>query len=290
MSRSSDRPGLLVPEEYTHLYHTPWYEQLKQAQRLHYNTLYGLRINEQFIQFEELFIKGLMPSLKRHKAVKDNSRLLDAIGLVLQDEERHSRMFARYNRAIRPDLYRHNPTPFTRLRPFEQRLLKILLATPGLLPAMLWLLLAMEEMTTAISHALITHPHADRLDKGFIDLHRLHMLDEQRHVGIDMKLILSLQEYTPVIRQKINAGLFRNVFNNILQPRRSTILVIRQLVREEPELHPSTQQMIRAITALDLQSAFPANLVSADRLPVLHSLFDRFPDFRLKHPGLTSAL
>ena len=289
MSQSADLPALLVPEMFTHLYQTPWYAQLDPAQRLTYNRLYGLRINEQFIQFEEVFIKGLMPRLKRHKSLRDNPRLLNSVELILSDEERHSRMFAQYNQAIRPDLYRHTPNPFTPLSTIERILLNGLLAAPGLVSCLLWLMLAMEELTTAISQALIDHPRSDQMDQTFLTLHRQHLHDEKRHVGIDRKLILNMPAEASSLGQQINARLFRYVFSNVLKPRRSTIQVIRQLVRDCPELAPLKKDMIDAVRTLDPQTAFPANLLGADKLPVLHSLFDHFPDYRVKDLGLTAT-
>ncbi|MEN8180080.1 MAG: diiron oxygenase [Pseudomonadota bacterium] len=272
---------MLVPEEFTHLYHTSCYSLLSEDQRLKYNQLYGLRINEQFIQFEEVFIKGLMPRLKRHSTLKDNPRMLADIESVLRDEEQHSLMFAGFNQETRPDLYDQSRNPFTRLSTVEHSLLRILLATPGLLSGLLWLMLAMEELTTAISSELISHPRSGELNQAFIALHQRHLHDEQRHVGIDMKMILNLQEHIPAAVNKINAVLFRNGFRNILRPRRSTIHVIRQLVQEEPGLNHLAQNMIDEIRALDPHIAFPANLIKLDKLPVLHGLFNRYPDYRL---------
>jgi hypothetical protein len=269
-----------IPEAFTHLYHTSCYARLSEEQRCKYNKLYGLRINEQFIQFEELFIGRLMPRLQRHRRLKGNPSLLNAIESVLRDEEQHSRMFGRFNQTIRPDLYRQSHSHFTRLSPVEHLLFKLIMITPGILPALLWLLLAMEELTTAISDALISHPHAADYNQTYLALHRTHLHDEKRHVGIDRKLIIeALKEITPA-RHRLNAFLFRNLFLNILKPRRSTVQVIHQLIREEPGLRRDRDSMIREIAALDLHKAFPANLVTPDTLPVLHALTDRYPEYR----------
>lgn len=269
-----------VPEEFTHLYHTSGYARLSKRQRNKYNKLYGLRINEQFIQFEELFIGRLMPRLKRHRALKSNPFLLDAIESVLRDEKQHSRMFGRFNQAIRPDLYRQSHSHFTKLSPHEQWLFKLLMISPGILPALLWLLLTMEELTTAISNALISHPRAAEYNQTYLALHRTHLHDEQRHVGIDRKIIIeTLKEVSPS-QHKLNAFLFRNLLLNILKPRRSTVQVIHQLVREEPGLKQHMAGMIREIAALDPHKAFPANLVKPGTLPVLYDLLDRYPEYR----------
>lgn len=288
MVQSTELSCKFVPEDFTHLYHTSCYAQLNELQRLKYNQLFGLRINEQFIQFEEVFIKGLMPRLKQHSALKNNSQMLAGIESVLKDEEQHSLMFARFNQETRPDLYLQSCNHFTRLSTVELTLIRMLLATPGLLPGLLWLMLAMEEMTTAISSELISHPQSDELHSAYIALHQRHLHDEKRHVGIDMKMILGIQKHTPAPVHKINAMLFRSVFRNILKPRRSTIQVIRHLAREEPGLKRLAQTMIEEITALDPHTAFPANLVRADNLPVLHGLLSQYPDYMLPMPDDTA--
>ena len=289
MASLQSTPRKCVPEEFTHLYHTSCYAQLSEAQRVRYNILFGLRINEQFIQFEELFIKALMPRLKLNNSLKTNPRLLAGIESILRDEERHSRMFARINRSIRPDLYHQTDNPLTCLSAMEQGLLKLLLQTPGLLPALVWLLLAMEELTTAISSTLLHHPAAAELNQDYLAVHRVHLQDEKRHVGIDRKMLLCLLERLPSPVRKLNALLFRKTFRSILTPRRSTVRVIQQLLREEPGLETQGRKMMQEVTSLPLPLAFPANLITRKRLPVLYDLFERYPEYRPAAVAMTST-
>ncbi len=270
-----------VPEDCTHLYHTSCYSQMNNQQRLKYNQLFGLRINEQFIQFEDVFIKGLMSRLKRHQKLKNQPQLLADINRVLKDEEQHTRMFASFNSHIRPDLYAHSNSHFTRLSPLENSILNTFLKTPGLLPGLLWLMLAMEEMTTAISREFISQADGYNLDPAYIALHQHHFDDEIHHVGIDKKIIAMVLEHSSMAARKLNALLFRKTFTSILEPKRSTVKVILQLVKEEPELQPLQQTMIDEIKALTPEQAFPANLVQSDKLTVLHQLSMQYPDFRL---------
>lgn len=277
--------SLLVPEACTHLYHTSCYSRLTPQQRLKYNQLFALRINEQFIQFEDVFIQRLMSRLKRQRQIKNQPQLLADIERVLKDEEQHTRMFARFNKQSRADLYTQSNMLFTRLAPLEYFLLGAFLNTPGLLPGLLWLMLAMEEMTTAISRELISHPDADKLDSAYLSLHRQHLRDEIHHVGIDKKIIAAILERLSAPGRKINAILFRKVFASILKPSRSTLQVIQQLIHEEPELLPLQQTMIDEVRALEPAQAFPANLIQVDKLPVLHGLFIQYPDFYLASHG-----
>jgi len=282
-----DNSQKFVPDALTHLYHTSCYDHLSERQRLKYNHLFGLRINEQFIMFEEVFIRALMPRLKRHRCVKNNPQMLDDIDSILIDEEQHSEMFARFNKRIRPDLYLLNREHFTRLSVIEKGMFRLFMNTPGLLPALLWLLLAMEELTTAISAELINHPQSSALDENFITMHQHHLHDEKRHVGIDIKIVQNILENTSVQGNRINAILFRNVLGSILKPRRSTVQVIRQLASDEPELRKHVATMIAEITALQSHIAFPANLITTEKLPVLHTLSTRYPEYQL--PTATPA-
>jgi hypothetical protein len=271
---------MFVPEEFTHLYHTGCYQQLNDVQRLKYNQLFGLRINEQFIMFEEVFIRRLMPRIRQHPGFRNNRRLLHDIESILADEERHTRMFACFNQTIRPDLYQQQREQFTRLSRWENSLIGLLMRTPGLLPALIWLMLTMEELTTAISAELVEHERAGELDQRFINMHQQHLEDERRHVGMDVKFVREIQDCVGAPMRKINAGLFRAVLRSILRPQRSTIQVLSRFTQEEPCLQQKLPEMIRQVTALPASLAFPANLVTAEKLPALYNLATRYPDYK----------
>jgi len=54
-----------VPEEQTQLYYTPGYTALTRAQRIRYNQLFGLRVNEYIMMLERDFVDPVLKALRR---------------------------------------------------------------------------------------------------------------------------------------------------------------------------------------------------------------------------------
>lgn len=273
-----DRPFL--PDECTHLVHTPHYANLTEQQQLAYNQLFGLRINEQFIMFEEMLIVRLVPRVINHPTFRHDRKMTDALDQLLQEEKIHTRMFADFNRQVKPDLYLQRQFRFVQLTWLEHALLNVCTQWPGLLPGLMWLMLALEELTTALSEAIIQHKDVQRLDNQYIKLHKLHLQDEKRHVGIDRHIVQGIVETSPAWQQGYNAYFFRQVFSSIIRPQRSTLQVIHELVHEFNELEPAKQEMLESVRKLDPTIAFPGNLVTPNQLPVTFRLLDRYPAYK----------
>src|SRR6185436_10258369 len=76
LSAPIDLARPFVPEEYTQLYYTPLYATLSAAQRLRYNQLFALRINEYIMMLEADLIERLLPALARRPVVRDDAALM----------------------------------------------------------------------------------------------------------------------------------------------------------------------------------------------------------------------
>ena len=263
MMSPRDTARWYIPEEYTHLFHTPVYQALNDAERTNYNRLYSLRINEQFFTFEELFIQKITQRIRHHRAFRQETELLDSITRLKLEEEQHSRMFRSFNQRSRPDIYSGRDIYFARLSRLESGLLDLLVRLPGLNPALIFLMLAMEELTTAISTEILNHPLVNDLDQDYVELHRRHLRDERRHVGIDVKILKKVMACAPAGLHPVNAAVFRRIFGTILKPQRSTIRVIQHLAGESGRLAGMKREMIDAVKSLDIASAFPGNAGTA---------------------------
>jgi len=271
-----DRP--FVPESFTQLYHTEWYRALSDVQRLRYNQLYGLRSNELFMLFEEGFTRRVVTKLQGHSSVTD-PQLGECLLLMLQEEANHHRMFLSFNRQVLPQAYRDERGHFARPAPLEQALLQLLTSHPVRWPFMLWLILLLEEFSTAFSLLLMTHEQSEGLSAEYVALHRLHLLDEARHVTLDSRLIeLYLPPLSPR-RQWLNGWLFRRLFREMVAPKRSGIQVLRTLAAEYPELTSKLPQMEAAVRALPHDPGLYPLVVDAERLPLTHRLLGRYPLF-----------
>jgi hypothetical protein len=267
-----------VPEAFTQLYHTPLYAELNNAQQLRYNQLYGLRSNELFMLFEEGFTRRVIWRLKNLCATVD-PLLGECLSLMLEEEADHHRMFLDFNRRVLPDAYRDGRGYFARPSLIESTLLRLLTSRPVRWPFMLWLILLLEEFSTAFSRLLMAREQTDALSADYVKLHRLHLLDETRHVALDVAL---LERFLPPLskrHQELNSRVFRGLLREILAPKRSGIRVLRALAVEYPELSVLLPQMETAVRALPHDPGLYPMVADAETLPFTHELFKRYPTF-----------
>ena len=279
----------LLPEAFTQLYHTSWYRRLDRAQRLRYNQLYGLRSNELFMVFEQGFTCRLVERLHRHCREQDQRDLADCLELMLREEERHHAMFLDFNRRFLPGAYDNGATLFTPPAALEQRWLGWLTSAPPLWPTLIWLILVLEEFSTAFSRMLLRTTSAGGLgplEASYVELHRLHLWDEARHVHLDAYLIENLLSTPGGRRERAGAWLFRRLFRELLTPKRSGAQVVRRLVREFPELAPDAESMLAEVRALGQDRGMVALLEDPAAMPVARALLQRHPGFRWS-AGLT---
>lgn len=267
-----------VPEAFTQLYHTPLYAELNDAQQLRYNQLYGLRSNELFMLFEEGFTRRVIWRLKYLCAGVD-PLLGECLSLMLEEEANHHRMFLDFNRRVLPDAYHDGRGHFARPNWVESGLLRLLTSRPVRWPFMLWLILLLEEFSTAFSRLLMAREQTDNLSPDFVRLHRLHMLDEARHVALDVALLERFLPPLSIRHQALNGRVFRGLLREMLAPKRSGIRVLRALAAEYPELSILRPQMESAVRALPQDPGLYSMVADADTLPFTHELLKRYPNF-----------
>lgn len=274
-----DRP--FVPESFTQLYHTPFYTQLDEAQRLCYNQLYGLRNNELFMLFEDGFTRRVITHLKGVCEGIDPT-LGECLALMLKEESNHHQMFLSFNRQALPSAYHENQAHFAHPSRAEAVLLNVLTRRANRWPFMLWLILVLEEFSTAFSRLLMEREKSDKLAPQYVALHRLHLLDESRHIKLDAVLIERFLTSLSHQRQLINAWLFQHLFREMITPKRSGIRVLRTLVTEHPTLAPLLPRMEAAVRALDRDPGLYPIVIDSSSMPLTHGLFVRYPAFRFK--------
>ena len=157
----------------------------------------------------------------------------------------------------------------------------------GRLSFALWYLMAMEESSTALARDMGRRPVTETLgplEPTFAAVHRDHMRDEARHLQIDGILAERCLARAGRAARLVNARLFKSLLDTVTRPTRagSGVKVIRQLVREMPELSWHEERMIAAVLALkDDRALQPSERV----VPVLRAdTIDRFG------PGVVRAL
>jgi P-aminobenzoate N-oxygenase AurF len=280
-----------LPEEYTQLYYTPVYKSLHRQHRLRYNQLFGVRINEYIMMLEADLVERLLSPLRRHPNVAGNPTLVRCLSTMIEEENHHYRCFVALNRACFPDLYRTRERYFSDL-PWQSR---ALLATAGLvagrLAFALWYLMAMEESSTALARDLSRNPVTETLgplEPTFAAVHAEHLKDEVRHLQIDGTLIDLCLGSSSRGRRVLNATLFKTMLAAVTRPTRtgSGVKVIRELVRQMPELSWRESEMIAAVLALKDDRGYQTSLFNRKAMPLTFGVFDRTQEFH----DLTNAM
>jgi hypothetical protein len=273
----------LVPEEYTQLYYTPVYQDLHREHRLRYNQLFGVRINEYIKMLEADLVERLLSPLRRHPDVTGDAALVRCIETMIEEEKHHYRCFAALNRACFPALYQNSDRFFSALPWPARALFGAVGQVAGRLAFALWYLMAMEESSTALARDLARNPVTATLgeiDPAFAAVHREHLKDELRHLQIDGILVdLCLAQRGRAARL-LNAALFKSMLGAITRPTRSGsgVKVIRELVRQMPELSYREETMIGQVLALKDDASFQRSLFNRKAMPLTFGVFDATPE------------
>ncbi len=283
ISVDSRRP--FVPEHHTQLYFTPVYQDLHFEHRLRYNQLFGCRINEYIMMLEADLVDRLLIPLKALPQVAGDEALVAAIDTMIDEEKRHYRNFVALNRTCRPDIY---PPGTERVFSKLPVLTKSMFWVAGLLASRLafslWYLMALEESSMAFARDAGRNSQTEtlgELDEGFVLIHTDHMKDEMRHVQLDGILVDLCINRQPAWRRRVNAWLFQNMLPGALIPRRSGsgVMVVRQLVRDMPELQDREEEMIQAVLDLGRNAEYQKSLFNRTIMPMTFAVFDETPEF-----------
>jgi hypothetical protein len=276
-----DKP--FVPEEYTQLYYTPVYRSLHRQHRLRYNQLFGVRINEYIMMLEADLVERLLSPLRRHRNVTSNPALVRCLTTMIEEENQHYGCFAALNRACFPDIYETCERYFSKLPWPIRALFGSVGLIAGRLAFALWYLMAMEESSTALARDLSRNAMTELgpLEPTFAAVHREHLKDEVRHLQIDGILIDLCLGRSSRARRAFNARLFKAMLGTVTRPTRagSGVKVIRELVRQMPELSWRETDMMNAVLALKHDRAFQASLFNRKAMPLTFAVFDGMPEF-----------
>jgi hypothetical protein len=268
-----------VPEAYTQLYYTPLYQSLHREHRLRYNQLFGIRINEYIMMLEADLVERLLSPLRRHPKVARDPTLVRCLDTMIEDEKHHYRCFLALNRLCHPQLFETRERFFSDLPWWTRTMFGAVGLVAGRLPFALWYLMAMEESSAALARDMARHPATETLgplETTFAAVHREHMRDETRHLQVDGWLVDLCLAETGRTTRALNARLFKSLLAPVTRPTRagSGVKVIRQLVREMPELSRHEDELIAAVLALKNDRAFQTSLFNRTDLPLTFGVFD----------------
>ena len=236
-----------IPEAYTHLHGSRVLAGLPPGVRLRYNQLCGLMAAEQFLAFEEGIICTAMHTMQRH--LLGEPAVAAAIGVLIADEQRHAGWFRTLLQTSAPWLYGDREQHFTRLRPAERLVLRLLARQRDGALILLWFIHVIEEHSVALSHAM-NHgicPSLGRLDPRFVAVHRAHLGDELAHLEVNSALVTVIWDRLPPWRRRILGKLATVLLRNLARPKRANLRVLQHLLREYPELTSQRAALAHAV-------------------------------------------
>jgi len=266
-----------IPAELTPLFHTPSYRELTEEQRLRYNQLHALYFNEQIMFFETDLGHPILGALLR-EAWPD--QLAAGLRQFLDDERRHTEMFRQLNRRCAPRLYAGRDFHFVDVPAAWRAVLRWTANHPFSFPLFLWLMLLQEERSLFYAKAYLRHQTS--IEPSFVATHRLHLMDEARHVHWDEELLDALWRCAHPILRTVNAKLFAWMMEEFFgTPKRAQVRVIEELARELPELRGRLPEMRRQLLALARDETYRRSLYSRQIVPRTFARFDKSPEFRV---------
>ena len=276
----TNRP--FMPEQYTQLYHTSLYEELSTEQRLRYNQLFGARANEQFMLFESGFTNTVMANLLRLDMIRNKESLAKCLNILLEEEKNHYKMFMALNMKCMPEIYQYKKYHFIRLSWFERTLLTVACRYPQHLSSLLWLVLIMEEHAVRFSKDAVKRVQTDNLgelEANFVLAHQMHLKDEAGHVHIDANIIDFVLDHSSPRKKEVNVGLLKRLLQATLRPKHAGINVVRQLVKERPELDQKSRILVKAIREFTYDPCMTSMFEDRSQMPMTTALLQLYPEF-----------
>jgi rubrerythrin len=283
-----DHSRLFVCPTLTPLFYTAGYRELLPAQALRANQITALYFNELIGFFEKSLAPPLLAALSRSEAATVSPELQEALRRFAEEERRHSEMFRSLNRLSAPSWYARGDYHVLAVPRLASAVLRFLTRHPVAFPAVLFLMLAMEEHSIEVSRrcGLVAK---ERIEPTWAAVYRAHLEDEVRHVQMDWHLLDRFYDGRSAAVRRVNAVLLRVMFANFfLRPTRSGPRVVSLLVREFPQLAARKPRMVGELRRLPSRPEYVAMMYSRAATPVTFALFDRFPELRAMARVLTS--
>ena len=272
-----------IPEPLTHLYYSPVYATLTLPQRLAYNRLHLCYMCELYMLFEENFPRFYQ---RAAESAAVDERIRGQVAELAAAEARHAGWFRALAAQLSPELYANGGGPhFTRVPALAGRLMEKAFLRPRLFPALFWIVMVMEER--AVYYANQVAAQAAAIDPQVVRVHEWHVADEAAHLDLDEALISLYWDGNHGWIRRLNGWLIEWVFRELLTtPKRGGIRLVRQWLRECPELAPRRAELEQEMRALGANSRFRASIYSPAIVPRSLERLARWPELR----GLRAVL
>jgi hypothetical protein len=262
-----------MPEQLTHLYHTPVWSGLTDDQRLRYAQLHALYINEQILFFERAFAPNVLDAFLADPSA---AHLHSGLRTFREEEEQHSAMFWDLNRKCMPQWYANSYYHFIQVPNSGRRFLNFITRHPRWFPLCLWLMLLQEDRALHYGRTYLRHPD---LEPHFHAVHKRHLADEAGHVRWDEQLINLVWPNTRPPVRRMNVALCSWMVSEFFStPKRAGIRIIDEWTRESAALARKRLEIHSAVRELKNDRAFHKLLYGRSVVPAAFAQLDRWHD------------
>lgn len=264
-----------VPECLSPLFYTAAYHCLSEAQKIRYNQLFGLYLNELAILFETKLPQAYASLLSKSFLSEE---LKAEIFQFISDEERHWRMFANLNRQAAPEFYRDELHYFVKLPRLALFGLSVLNRLSSVLPLSLILIYLGEEKTLFYPKCFDSSEVA--LDSRFAAVYKKHVEDEERHIKLDERVLNILWQRLGKSLRQANVSLLKYCLNEFFtQPKRANRKILDQLILEFPDLKALRARIDRELVDAVKSPGFQSTLYSYEVIPGCIKFFRQYKEF-----------
>jgi hypothetical protein len=270
----------------TPLYYAPAYHELSESAQLRYNQLTAISFNEVIAYFESTFAVSVLSALAGGAVQREDPELARGLEQFVAEERKHTEWWRQLSRLSVAD----DVPPLFRVPAVTRGLLRWATRRPRLLPAVFWIMLALEERSIDTSRRCL---HADpaTIEPNYRETYRRHLEHEVGHVYLDRQLIERYYAGCSRPTRRVNARLLRGAIAKfLLPPVRSATRVVRRLIHEHPELAALSSKLLAQLRAVGADPAYQAMMYSRESTPITFSLFDRFPEMHAMQRVLTPYL
>ncbi len=265
-----------MPEELTHVFHTPFYSELTPYERRDYNRLSAMALCEQFIFLEDYLLLPTIERLLCSPNVSCSDGMTSYLRQFVVEEKRHSEMFWRTLEAASPDRYSERRFVFAKVKS-RRWLRKALSLWPVRMPLWIWLSMLLEERTVFLARRFSIAANVSPLFKQVFEL---HMSEEQQHVDLDEILIDAIYRKLPMWLRRLQARLLQRLFRSYVNPKISPRTVVNTLVDLHPRLAPWRQKVIAFMNGPEAHLSFRRLNFTKRALPRTCRQLAAFPELR----------
>ena len=252
-----DRSCPFIADSLAPLYYTPIWTELSADQRLTYNQINGTYWNELIAWFEMELATATLRVVGREQSLR--ARIQEFI----REEALHAAVFHDLNRLSDPVRYRDSQRSLLSV-PAALSLVLRAGAVSGFAPALLWIMLLVEERSIAV----MSISCRAGIDPLYARVYRAHAVDEAKHVAIDLELLDGVYRSLNRTWRQMNATLLAAVLRRfLLEPGRAAKRIVEAFTTQHVELRDLKSRMLTELTLVGSMATYRRSMYSDEMTP-----------------------